>query len=1621
MKLKLLLFLLFITGLSWGQNVYEDFNNVPILTNTSSYLTRSWINSASNITWTSTESRTDQLLNSKALCFRGGGVLESSSYANGMGNLSFNFVRGFTNSVARSFKVYVNNVQLGNTIIVSPSSNNIAIFSYVVNVAGPVVLRIEFVGGQINIDDISWNDYPPCTPPSFSGTLTSVNNCGNSIIYYNNPDALPTNELYWQTSATGTSFTTPYTGSRTITSSGTYYLRRYSGNCWSDALSINTIVNSIPNMSGNLSVTNITCNTSQIIYSASSETGLYWQTTANGESTTNPYTPLTVNTTGTYFIRRLVNGCWSDAKQILISNFTQNNITSQPVNASVLVGNTATFSVTSFYTSGVSYQWQVLNGSFWQNISGATSSSYNFTNAQLIDSGKNFRVLVTDVCGELTSNVVILSVVVGPCYALSFDDITVGSTSNSNTIITSLQSTDRYSNGGLYEFNSSYVYAAGGAIRIASGNNDGSFLIKNLGQASGNVRLVIKAKAWNALENSFLVKINANDTIPINNVDANNFSDYEIYYPNLNINSSLEIIALKNKRIFIDDIKIFCTPVSGPTAVVYGNGNVINNGSSVISLTDSTNFGTVQLGQTAQNTFTIFNIGTSDLDITNTISLMQNNGFVILNQPTSIIAPNGSTTFTIQFTATSTGSFINTVSIPSNDTVNNPYTFMIKAQVIDPNAVNTIYNPGELVFVGFDAQVNGSGTTDGYLIATMKDMKPGTSFSIVNSRYEAGAAAGIRSDKWGGSGDDASKAPGVVILTYNGNAIIPAGSVLEFKTSGFGGNVLEEVRVAISNTISTITDQFSYVLPDFNNVPNISSSDADQIYLIQGEFVFDGQLDANQANYILNGTLLHGLTNRKPWVDLYEVCSGSTQRESRLPEVLKCFNVENLSTNAVSGYYRNSSNHGLATLRELVLAIGNDDANWNLGTGRYSFAPSNAINSAAGKCFDINLDYLPVAGKWLGSSVGAEDNWFACGNWDDMKVPSQETDVLIQPQTYNPVIYQTNNEYPFGAFANNITIHNNATLSMPYNTSILKVSGNWNNMSNAGAFLEGSGTVVLNGTQPQIINSNAIDNVEKFFNLHIKNDYITSVSGLLEVGGDLEIFQGKRLIISPNTYLEVQNNITNNGYLKVESNGQLVQINNNAVNIGPIDFEMKSQLKKWDYSQYTTPVNTFNVYNFSPNTLRARIYEWVPTVNSAYGTYGNWINPQGTMVPGKGYSITAPNNFSASQTQIFTGTFTGIPNNGLYQVQINRGLYVGADYLNALNNVYVSKWDDNYNLIGNPYPSAISADQFLIHNQDKLVGPISIWQNLYGLSTENENPFFGSYQINYNSNSFLNYNLTGSTAGPNTFNGFIAGGQGFFVTVSDDGTNTTDYLEFTNQMRSKNHVNQYVYRNSNLETKIWLDLTQNNNLQKRILIGYIAGASNHQEKLFDAVESKHLNNDIYSMADNSTESLSIQGRTAPLDVNDRVKLGFNFSSSGNYSIGMPYLEGQLLNDEQVVILEDKLLNFEHNLKTAPYHFSSVSGRFEDRFVIKYQNTTLSTPDYNIHDQVIVHGQQQLTLQSNNQNIKQIQVYNVLGQMLDSYSANSTTVKLTRLQKNNTTLVLYIQLENGQKVTKQYIY
>jgi hypothetical protein len=100
-----------------------------------------------------------------------------------------------------------------------------------------------------------------------------------------------------------------------------------------------------------------------------------------------------------------VGGCGSSSSTSG-SGASAITITTQPGSLSVVVGQTATFSVAATGTAPLAYQWQK-NGA---PISGATSASYTTPATTSADNGAKFIVVVSNASGSATSNAAVLTV-----------------------------------------------------------------------------------------------------------------------------------------------------------------------------------------------------------------------------------------------------------------------------------------------------------------------------------------------------------------------------------------------------------------------------------------------------------------------------------------------------------------------------------------------------------------------------------------------------------------------------------------------------------------------------------------------------------------------------------------------------------------------------------------------------------------------------------------------------------------------------------------------------------------------------------------------------------------------------------------------------------------------------------------------------------------------------------------------------------------------------------------------------------------------------------------------------------------------------------------------------------
>ncbi|MFZ4671716.1 MAG: hypothetical protein ACOYLT_06860 [Flavobacterium sp.] len=501
------------------------------------------------------------------------------------------------------------------------------------------------------------------------------------------------------------------------------------------------------------------------------------------------------------------------------------------------------------------------------------------------------------------------------------------------------------------------------------------------------------------------------------------------------------------------------------------------------------------------------------------------------------------------------------------------------------------------------------------------------------------------------------------------------------------------------------------------------------------------------------------------------------------------------------------------------------------------------------------------------------------------------------------------------------------------------------------------------------------------------SDYTSAGSG----AGDLEacslkVNSNKNVVVSPGDTFNVQNEVivdasATPGILNFESGSSLVQVNSVGV-INTVNIRYKrnvSGLNGYDYVYWSSPVystgsNGQLLDGIYSSPAQGYKYKWDPTATNANSTQGNWISASGDyMIPGKGYIVRTSSSYGLTN-QTINADFTGVPNNGTLSLPINRGSLSGLN--------------DNYNLLGNPYPSSISIIKFL-QNNTSIDGNVSLWKHT-NAPTSSTSPFYQNFQYNYY-NDYITVNGTGGSNSTTTPY-YIGAGQGFYVSMSENPV--TDYgslsgsITFLNSMRDKTYDNSIFYKSASEKNRIWLDLLDSNNNPIRTLIGYVENATNDEDRMYDAEITMGPENKIYSVINN--KPYIIQGKSLPFDINDQVPLGITIDSSGAYKIAINEVDG-LFEQGQSIYLEDKLLHVIFNLRQAPYVFTTDQGTFNDRFVLRYTDTSLSNSDFSdLSSSIVVFKSHDfVTIQSDKTLIGEVVVYDIQGRIIHDFK-NLTT-------------------------------
>lgn len=519
-----------------------------------------------------------------------------------------------------------------------------------------------------------------------------------------------------------------------------------------------------------------------------------------------------------------------------------------------------------------------------------------------------------------------------------------------------------------------------------------------------------------------------------------------------------------------------------------------------------------------------------------------------------------------------------------------------------------------------------------------------------------------------------------------------------------------------------------------------------------------------------------------------------------------------------------------------------------------------------------------------------------------------------------------------------------------------------------------------------------------------------------------EVDAGSTVTVAADSYLNIIGNITINGSLIVEHQGSVVQTDATAsvINNGTINVNLTTpNLASRDFMLLGSPMTAesrndvwstaFLVLNhdtslFVPNAAVAAAFPLAE--NFADDNYDNWIAYNGAINVGEGY-IVRPQAGYGQPGGIFNYTYdTGTLNNGNvnFNVLYNTPGPTPADNKNA-----------SPNILANPYPSAIWANDFI--NANAMVDELYFWEH----NTPPSSSLPGAGSMNFSMEDISMYNLGGGTAaasGGSTPNGYIATGQGFAIKASAAGTAT-----FTNTMRRVDNNNTLRTPSEEVIERIWLKVeNQEFEMQSTTLVAFTENATSGVDKGYDSRRMATVVS-LFSQLEDGTGEFGIQSRE-PFSRGIKIPLGFSslIEEKTAYTISIDAVEGANLTNTRVLLIDTEERTTT-NLKDGDYTFESEEGTITGRFFLVFQSPGLRLGlDETSIDSISLFPNPtkgQLTIISPMASITAIRVYDVQGREVVASQEKGTSVQINMAALQDSVYFVKIDTEQGS-ITKQVV-
>ncbi len=380
-------------------------------------------------------------------------------------------------------------------------------------------------------------------------------------------------------------------------------------------------------------------------------------------------------------------------------------------------------------------------------------------------------------------------------------------------------------------------------------------------------------------------------------------------------------------------------------------------------------------------------------------------------------------------------------------------------------------------------------------------------------------------------------------------------------------------------------------------------------------------------------------------------------------------------------------------------------------------------------------------------------------------------------------------------------------------------------------------------------------------------------------------------------------------------------------------------------------------------------------------------------------------------------TFIGKPNSGT----ITRYIPIGQTYL-----------------LGNPYPSALDADEFIKDNlegragHNVINGVLLFWDHFGTSNNHNLAQYEGGYST---------YTLMGGVAGinnsPLTSNNlaqglkaperYIAVGQGFFVTASLDpgikGTTATvdgGDISFKNSQRtfereaaaSSLFVKQKATDKSSIakkdtRLKIRLGFDSAAGLHRQLLLGADDNSTSKFDIGYDAIMFGSKPDDVYW--DLNDLKLVIQA-VPNFNDNQIIPMGISVAKEGQSTIKIDALEN--ISNNLDIYLYDNVTEIYHDIKSKPLQLLLPIGQYKNRFSLQFVNKPYDIDKNNLADGIVVYytnNNEMLNIKNRftDVTVDKVSLFNILGQKLTNWDIEDIKQNNIQIPIKNVSSGVYI--------------